>query len=145
MQKKQIEIGIMAVLAVFFIIALAGSCKAASGKIKSKPAAVGQKSVESGQNNRPVRNNASAVTGQYAEDPEWGRDPFSGRIYSAGKKTSALHLIGIIWDEKNPVAMINERILKTGDVIQGKQVVRINSDSVIIDDGSKETELKLQQ
>ncbi|MFA6349462.1 MAG: hypothetical protein WCY12_00850, partial [Candidatus Omnitrophota bacterium] len=82
---------------------------------------------------------------QYIEEAEWGRDPFSGRMYSSENKASALRLIGIIWDEKEPLAMINERILKVGDMIQGKQIIRINSDSIVVDDGSKEIELKLQQ
>lgn len=148
MEKKQIEIGITVTLVIVFIFALFNSIRAVGKKTKAKPAAaavtvknipISQQSAGKSAKIIPL------VSGQYIEEAEWGRDPFSGRMYSSEKKASALRLIGIIWDEKEPLAMINERILKVGDMIQGKQIIRINSDSIVVDDGSKEIELKLQQ
>ncbi len=145
MDKKQIQIGITAVLVVIFIFALVNSFKTVSKKNKIKPVVVSQNAVTPKQDNKSVKNAAPTISGQYAEEAVWERDPFSGRLYSAEKKGSALRLVGIIWDELEPLAMINDRILKTGDMIQGKQITKINSDSVIVDDGSKEIEIKLQQ
>ncbi|MCX5713128.1 MAG: hypothetical protein NTY47_08775 [Candidatus Omnitrophica bacterium] len=145
MGKKQIEIGVTLILVVIFIAALANSCKAVGNKMKNKPAPVSQNMVTPKQDKSPVKVSAIVAIGHYTEDSEWERDPFSGRLYSAERKTSALHLIGIIWDKKEPLAMINDRILKAGDMIQGKLILKINSDSIVVDDGSKETEIKLQQ
>ena len=143
MEKKKIEIAVTALLVVIFIFALSNSIRVAARK-KKPGTPVASNVAAPTQAGKPAKA-IMPVSGQYTEEAEWGRDPFSGRLYLSEKKASALRLVGIIWDKNQPLAMINERILKAGDTIQGKQIIRINPDSVIIDDGSKETELKLQQ
>jgi hypothetical protein len=143
MEKKKIEIAVTVLLVVIFVFALVNSIKVAARKKKPGTPIAANVSAPT-QAGKPAKA-IMPVAGQYAEEAEWGRDPFSGRLYLSEKKASALRLVGIIWDKNQPLAMINERILKAGDTIQGKQIIRINPDSVIIDDGSKETELKLQQ
>lgn len=74
----------------------------------------------------------------------WGRNPFSisgSRIMRLG----ALTINGILWDKKNPLAIINEEIVKVGDKIDGNKVVSIEQDRVILNDGSKDIELLLGQ
>lgn len=144
MEKKKIEIAVTALLVIIFIFALVNSIKVAARKKKPGGTPIAANVSAPTQAGKPAKA-IMPVAGQYAEEAEWGRDPFSGRLYLSEKKASALRLVGIIWDKHQPLAMINERILKAGDTIQGKQIIRINPDSVIIDDGSKETELKLQQ
>lgn len=74
----------------------------------------------------------------------WGRNPFSisgARIWRLG----ALTINGILWDKKNPLAIINEEIVKVGDKIDGNTVVGIEQNRVILNDGSKDIELLLGQ
>jgi len=74
----------------------------------------------------------------------WGRNPFSisgARIMRLG----VLTINGVLWDKKNPLAIINERIVKIGDKIDGNTVVGIEQDRVILNDGSKDIELLLGQ
>jgi hypothetical protein len=74
----------------------------------------------------------------------WGRNPFS--ISGAPiRRFGGLTINGILWDKKNPLAIINERIVKIGDKIDGNTVVGIEQDRVILNDGSKDIELLLGQ
>lgn len=70
----------------------------------------------------------------------WGRDPFVLRNTASG---AGLMLGGIMWDKENPMAIINGRIVKTGDNVGGNIVVDIRQDSVILNDGGKDVELRI--
>lgn len=70
----------------------------------------------------------------------WGRNPFAP---GGAKDISGMILKGIIWDEKAPVAIINEKIVRKGDEIEGKKVIEIEKDKVILYDGKDNIELKL--
>jgi len=57
-----------------------------------------------------------------------------------------LSLNGIIFNKDMPVAIINNAIAKEGDLVASNiKVVSIKSDSVVLNDGSKNFELKLQE
>ncbi len=74
----------------------------------------------------------------------WSRAPFSAS--SAPIKGYGGHtLSGIIWDKENPMAVINDNIVKIGDKIDGNTVVSIEQDRVVLNDGSKNIELLLGQ
>ena len=74
----------------------------------------------------------------------WGRNPFS--ISGAPiRRFGRLTINGILWDKKNPLAIINEKIVKIGDKIDGNTVVDIEQDRAILNDGSKNIELLLGQ
>lgn len=72
----------------------------------------------------------------------WGRNPFaiSGTPI---RRFEGLILNGILWDNKSPMAIVNEKIVKIGDKIDGNVVVDIEQDRVILNDGSKNIELLL--
>jgi len=74
----------------------------------------------------------------------WGRNPFSISGIPI-RRLGALTINGILWDKKNPLAIINEEIVKVGDKIYGNTVVGIKQDRVILNDGSKDTEFLLGQ
>ena len=65
------------------------------------------------------------------------------RIGEFEKRLSSLFLSGIISTEKGSAAVINNNILRAGDKIAVNTVVKIDKDSVILNDGSKDFELKL--
>ncbi len=91
-----------------------------------------------------VRQNERNLSAQEAFwEKEWGRDPFF--VLSGEASASAgLILSGIVWDEKMPIAMINEKVLKIGDVIEGYQLTAINPSSVTVAAPSgKESEVRL--
>lgn len=46
-----------------------------------------------------------------------------------------LSLSGIIWDEKDPVAIINGEVMRVGGVVNGKKILEIKKDQVIFGEG----------
>lgn len=85
---------------------------------------------------------------------EWGRDPFilpvppseqamSNRVETETGKSFSLS--AIIYRGGEGAAIINHRILRLGDRIEGMMVQEILSDRVILRDGSKLLELKVDQ
>lgn len=93
-----------------------------------------------------VRQSESMRLLQEAEwQKPWGRDPFDAAEALDAKTggSSSFSLSGIVWDEKMPVAIINDKLLQTGDQIDGCQVKEIRRSSVsLVCDGASQ-ELKL--
>ncbi|MDI6758204.1 MAG: hypothetical protein QMD94_00795 [Candidatus Omnitrophota bacterium] len=78
-------------------------------------------------------------------DSVWGRCPFSGETYFCDEEVIGLRLVGIIWDKKGSLAIINNDIVKIGDKIGAVTVVDIKQDRVILNDGSRNIELILRE
>ncbi|MFA5275537.1 MAG: hypothetical protein WC417_01410 [Candidatus Omnitrophota bacterium] len=74
----------------------------------------------------------------------WSRDPFTMGAPIKPIGEGSLDLKGIIWDEKLPLALINGRTVKIGDKVGSNTVVDIRKDSVVLNDGSRDWELKLR-
>ena len=80
---------------------------------------------------------------QESEFKQWGRNPFT-----LGGRLDALlrfNLMGILWDRDSPQAIINEKIVEVGDVIDGNKVIKILRDHVILYDGQNTFQLRLWQ
>lgn len=73
----------------------------------------------------------------------WGRNPFTKEA-PIGISTGGPNLEGIMWDEKLPLALINGKTVKIGDKLGSDTVIDIQKDRVILSDGSRDLELKLQ-
>ncbi|KKL44455.1 hypothetical protein LCGC14_2365490, partial [marine sediment metagenome] len=58
-------------------------------------------------------------------------------------KLPLLSLKGIAWDESEPLALINDLIVKEGDTVQEARIVKIYFDRVAVWYGSKEFVIKL--
>ena len=83
-----------------------------------------------------------AKRGRYAL---WGRNPFvstKGPVPETPAPASVI-LNGIAWDEKTPRAVINNRIVRPGDRVQGNEVIRIEKDRAVLSNGVREFELRL--
>ncbi len=140
MDKKLIQKIILAALVVIFVILL---FKFFSGQGKNpapaKSALVAVVPPQPGQKAKPAA----------VEDANWGRCPFSGRVYAppvaSSSKNIDLKLTGILWEENKASALINNSIFKEGDVIGSYTLFKIKKNSVILSDGDKEIELKLGQ
>lgn len=78
----------------------------------------------------------------------WKRDPFIPR--EKFKKRGAnigrgLKLSGILWDETSPAVIINDEIVGIGDEIDGKKIIRIDRDRVVLEVEGEEYILKLEE
>lgn len=79
-----------------------------------------------------------------AWDKEWGRDPFEPpTTLSTVVKAVNLTLQGILWDMKNPKAIVNDKTLFKGDMLYGYTVVDIQPRSVVLKTGEKTIELSV--
>ena len=71
----------------------------------------------------------------------WTRDPFLRG--ARGGMMSGFTLSGILWDEEEPLAIINGQMLHVGDDIEGYQVTEILHDRVAISDGADSHQLQI--
>ena len=76
-------------------------------------------------------------------DKEWARDPFIPQSTTGIVKAVNLTLKGILWDEKVPRAIVNEKTLFKGDTIYGYTVIDIKPRSVVLKTGEKNIELQV--
>ena len=72
------------------------------------------------------------------------RNPFTVEPITL-QRLSPMTLSGIVWDGKNPKAVINDRIVGVGEVIGGRKVMKIEETRVILNDGTNPLELRLGQ
>ena len=76
------------------------------------------------------------------------RDPFVPVVRKKVKKSlpvqpPKLVLKGIAWDETEPLALINDLLVKEGDTIEGARIVKIDFDRVTVQYRSKKFVIKL--
>ena len=97
--------------------------------------------------NRPFLEEKQTTTG-------WGRDPFILPVRPSGQAIlnsvenetgKSFSLSAIIYRDGEGAAIINHRILRRGDHIEGMMVQEIFSDRVILKEGAKTMELKVDQ
>lgn len=73
----------------------------------------------------------------------WGRNPF---MVASGPTSEAfgLKLGGITYDAKYRCALINDKIIHVGESIGGYRVLSIDKEKVVVSDGAKHIELRLE-
>lgn len=86
---------------------------------------------------------------EFLYDAHGKKDPFSPPIISTGEKTGAevltgVKLEGIIWDEKKPIAIINDKVVGIGDTISGAKIIEIKKDEVIFDINGQTVSVKIK-
>lgn len=59
------------------------------------------------------------------------------------KKAQELRLEGVVWDARNPLAIVDGKTVAEGDKIGDKTVEKIEEDSVILFDGRNRIKLRL--
>ena len=72
---------------------------------------------------------------------ELKRDPFAPVSKQASHELS---LNGIVWDQENPLAIINDTIVKVGSAVDGNTIVDIQENSVTLTNGSRTLKLELK-
>lgn len=75
---------------------------------------------------------------------EWGRDPF---VPIVGERFMSMKLTAIIYNDKKPAAIVNNKIIYVGDSVDGQKVVDITKQYVILRgiDGSYKLEIDNSQ
>ena len=141
--KKKLEIIITSVLILVFILAFANSFKSIRKRIKPKEAPQAQAQARPAALSQTAAVSQGPTPAKEEEKLVWGRDPFSGKVYSSTERAINLSLSGILWDSKNPQALINSEIVRVGDTLGNYTVIGITKDRVILNDGTKDFELIL--
>ena len=67
------------------------------------------------------------------------RDPFiplvkDGKIIGGKSESAIPELMGILWDPDNPIAMMGDKELTVGDMLDDYKVVEIHETSVVLED-----------
>ena len=80
----------------------------------------------------------------------WGRDPFLSPLIKEipeeeVPQVGALILTGIVRDEKGVQAIIGDYIVSVGDIINGKNVIRIGKNEVVLMKAKEKEILKLEE
>lgn len=81
---------------------------------------------------------------QKTDFDDWGRNPFMPKGVSA-RFQGGLALNGIVWDNISPKAIINGEIVGIGDTIGGYKIVDITPNKTVVNNGSADTTLTLEQ
>lgn len=135
MQNKKVVA--LIVLSVFAVISLIYGLTA---KPKHRPS----EAASSVSNQAPAQLSPVSVErrAKRSKFTAWKRSPF----VSTGTSTSSnLILSGVIWNKDKPKAMIGDTIVTEGSKVQGNTVVDIKPDRVILNDGIKDFELKIEK
>ena len=149
MQRKEIVkfsfIGIPIIVVLFFVF------YSSKGKDQTKISKVyGDKKAESDEQKTSANHSDPLELFTRLEEEtktlEVKRDPFFKQPAEITNKpflSSEFYLSGIVWDKDNPTAIINNKIVKIGAEIAGSTVVNIKEDRVILNDGIRNFELKM--
>jgi len=71
----------------------------------------------------------------------WSRDPF---LHGAGAgDMSGLLLSGILWDPREPMAVVNGQSVRVGEALEGYQILSITPQQVVVTDGMETFQLDL--
>ncbi len=90
-----------------------------------------------------------ALAADFVYDSHDRKDPFAPPVVEVEKDINATALVGvqlegIIWDEANPLAVVNGKIVMTGDIVAGVEVIRITENEVIFNVNEQEVPVKLR-
>lgn len=88
-------------------------------------------------------------TEEFTYDSHGKKDPFSPPVISAVEKAgtevlAGVRIEGIIWDEKKPIAVINDKVVGIGDEISGAKIIDIKQNEVIFDVNGQMISVKLR-
>ena len=138
MQNKKliiaIVLGIGAVFSVFYGVTSKPKARSHAGSAISAAAP-----EEPGPAGSVAAVKRLAKRSQFAS---WARSPFVHKSSGGGV---TLVLNGIVGSPKNPKAMIGDAVVGKGDKLGVYTVVDIGQNKVILNDGSKDIELKMEQ
>lgn len=137
--KKGIQLIIFAVLLVIVIFVWTSLGK--PKRSKATEISPGSEGMTSQVQGASFWGNKSVKKRKVSEFKLWGRSPFN--LPRGVNTLSGLNLMGIIWDDISPQAIINDTVVGISDSIEGSKVIDIKRDRVILSDGKSTVELRL--
>jgi len=145
MDKKRIEIIITIVLAGILVFIAFKNISKISKKSRVAAPAV---SVPPRAYQPPAFSREAKKTQMPVPDDngtKWSRCPFSGKIYASSSKTEIINLklTGIVWDESNPQALINGKVVQRFDRVGQFTVIEIYRDKVKLSQNGEYFEIYL--
>lgn len=135
------------ILVVLGIIAISSLVYGLSAKPKWQKSTVEQGTVIKKPGEAGRAENVVGQTKRRAKRTQfrsWKRNPFVPKGVP-GTAYSKLVLNGILASGKTFKAMIGDAIVGKGDKVEGNTVIEVKRDRVILNDGTKDFELKLEQ
>jgi len=85
---------------------------------------------------------------KYSELP-WGRDPFTRNHEAIAEPSQASGPVwtlgGILYDDQNPAAIINGRVVRIGQSIEGALLLKIDKDKVTLENNGTRFSLNLNK
>ena len=146
-QKNLIKSGVIGILilAVFFTFDHAAK-KPHSRNIEDIKSRIADLAVvPSAQGDRVDSNSLYDRLEEQAKTIELKSDPFTAiPIVSEQSLQSRVVLTGILWDKDNPLAIIDDNVVKIGERVGNKTVIDIKRDRVILSDGETPSEVRLE-
>lgn len=143
-EKKEIVITASLILVLLFIVIYDIKVKKPIQQVSALP----QKALQSREVTAEKKNSGELFfkLEKESEELRLKRDPFSAAsIRPVLFSPDDLELDGIAWDKEKPAAIINNEVLEIGDKINGKTVIDIREDRVILNDGTSNIELQLSK
>ncbi len=99
-----------------------------------------------------VKSEPARIDLEYRKDAPWGRDPFrtptaatSPEPRRSGAEKLALVLAGIVFSNNQPMALINNQMVRVGDRIGTAIVVEIDKGSVTLEDQGRRFKLTVSK
>jgi len=133
--KKNIIAIILVIGAVISVIyGITAKPKAAGKKLLDTELDIGRKTTSS-ERIVPIERRAKKTRFK-----SWGKSPF----VSGSQGQRGLMLSGIVWHKTKPKAIISSEVVGLGDRVGNYIVKEITQDKVVLTDGSKDYELKME-
>ncbi|MCK5268343.1 MAG: hypothetical protein KAR07_09250 [Spirochaetes bacterium] len=156
--RQKILIGVLIVVAIFFIYSTYFSTAPGPGapgnsSIGKPPPAQGQRRTAQARAVPPAKKAVPAASSKpmVVFEGNWGeRDPFFRKVEKKAeivveeyKQELSLILTGVQWVNGKAMAVINNKIYWENDVVDGKKLVKIEKNYVVLRDLNKEYILKI--
>lgn len=137
---------LLGIVLIYFVYDVASNWDTYAGFYSGKKTSVQKKKNE--QNKSKSAKKTEQGKQQYLE--KWGRNPFYKKVErkkTAKKKVQKrkikLFLYAISMKDNNSVALINDKVVKIGDMISGYTLQKIEKKQVTLSDGKNKIVLKL--
>ncbi|MBU1147881.1 MAG: hypothetical protein KKD11_05950 [Candidatus Omnitrophica bacterium] len=139
-KKERMELTITGIGVIFLIFLVLGNVQ----KIQAKKRSMAKSGAAiTSSMSAPISFEAPEIEESTIKEG-WGRDPFSlGANTPEDIGFEGLAVNGIMWDEDNPLAIINDDVVKVGDMLGGLKVVEITKTSVVMEQNGERHTLNL--
>lgn len=141
------KLGIIGVLLILMLFTFASAVKKPRVLNNRKDGGIGQVNLvtmpEAGASSLDNKGLYDMLE-QQVKSIELKRDPFTGApIILDPAARPEFSLTGILWDKDNPLAIINNNVVKKGERVGRKKIVDIKQDKVILSEEETLSEIKL--